>query len=146
MADSKNGVYTQGLRDDLKKEHAQKYAERYMQRAHPGEVAQAQYELALFKSQTEPEQVARLISLRRGSTFELLLGLAILGVAFGGGQILQAWFPYTYHRVPVLPSAIGSLAVAAGVILKRSSGLRYGLAMGGAGLMLGGGTVTGAPK
>lgn len=144
MAD--NGVYTQGMREELGREQNKKYAERFMAKAHPGEVAHAEYELKQFKGATEPEQMTYLIKARRGNTFELLLGLAGLVGMFGAGQLLQSWFPYTWGRVPILPSAIGGLGVLTSIGISRAAGFRYGLAMSSVGLALGGGTVPGGPK
>lgn len=144
MAD--NGVYTNGMREELGKERSLKYSERFLAAAHPGEVAAARYELDQFKGKSEPEQLTHLIEARRGNTFEMLLALAGLAGMFGAGALMQSWFPYQYGKVPILPSVIGTVGLLTSIGVKRSASFRYGLAMSSVGLALGGGTVSGSLK
>lgn len=145
MADQEPGKYTQAVRDELTKEHAQSLADRYLVKAHPSELAAAEFDLRKFGEMSEQERLHFIISERRGDGWELFLALAGLAAFYGAGAMLQQWFPYTWGRVPIIPTTLGVVGVITSLGMKRKASFRYGVGAASVGFALGGGSVTGKP-
>lgn len=144
MADEQQkGAYTDEIRSRMARERQQTYAERFMKRAHPSEVALANFDITRFKDMTEKEQQTMLITLRRGTNLELFFAIAAAVASFGLGALVQSFFPYNWVRVPVIPTLIGSAAVITSLGINRSAGVRYALGVAGTSFALGGSTVKG---
>lgn len=142
MADNDKGPYTDEFVRRIDRREAKSMAETYLQRAAPHEIAHARFELERFGKMDDTEKQALLIQYRRGSNWDLLLGLVALAGFYGAGAWTQNWFPYSWQKIPILPTAFGAAAVGSGLMLKQNYGFRAGIALAGAGFALGGASIS----
>jgi hypothetical protein len=144
MADEAKGTYTSEFNRRLDRQEQRSMSEAFLNRAHPTETALAKADLDLFKNMEPNEQLSYVVKLHRGGQDDLTILLAALGGGFGAGKYMQAWFPYTFAgNVPTLPTVLGGAGLVLGYLLRRRASFRFPVALAGAGLMLGGGSISG---
>lgn len=133
--------YTEEFLNKLRAQQSKDAATTYLARVHGGELAQGQFDIQQYDAMDANQRLAFMVQLRRGHNLDLLATTISAVAAFGAGAVLQNWFPYTYGKVPVLPTLLGGAAWGAGILMKRSYGLRSAVALAGVSFALGGGTL-----
>lgn len=134
--------YTQEFLNNLRAQQSKDAASKYLTRVHGGELAQGQFDIQQYDAMDANQRLAFMVKMRRGHNLDIFATTVSIAAAFGAGAVLQNWFPYTWGKVPILPSLFGGLAWAAGTFwMKRSYGLRSAVALSGVSFALGGGTL-----
>ncbi|MCB9750729.1 MAG: hypothetical protein H6713_12155 [Myxococcales bacterium] len=105
-------------------------------------LARASFE-RLQSAETEEEYMDELIKVRRGSAVEIG-GQVVSGiVGFTVGREAQKWGDWTYGKIGVWPTSLGTLAVVTAIAAPLPMGMRAMIASFGICAGLGGASITG---
>lgn len=133
--------YTEEFLKKLQDEKEKGAASTYLARVHGTELAQGQFDMQRYDAMDANQRLAFMVKVRRGENLDLFAGTVAVVAAFGAGAVLQTWFPYSWQKVPILPTAIGAAAWIYGASMKRSYAFRNAIALSGVSFALGGGTL-----
>lgn len=133
--------YTEKFLKNIQEEKARKAASTYLARVHGSELAQGQFDIQQFEAMDSNQRLAFMVQMRRGTNVDIFAGTVAAVAAFGAGAVLQNWFPYSWQKVPILPTVVGVSAFALGMTMKRSYAFRNAIALSGVTFALGGGTL-----